>query len=69
MKKSYSFHITFADGSNPYYHFPCDLKHHNAALRKWRKMYTLRETCRQDGIIYYYAIRDAVPTPQLSVYM
>lgn len=36
-----SFHIEFEDGSNPYYHFPCDSKTHRQELRKWRKNYTL----------------------------
>lgn len=42
----YSFHITFADGSNPYYHFPCEYSKHYRALRKWRKSYFLAQTAR-----------------------
>lgn len=39
----YSFHITFADGSNPYYHFPCEYSKHYRALRKWANTYKLQK--------------------------
>ena len=37
----YSFHIQFADGSNPYYHFPCEYGKHYRALRAWAKTFNL----------------------------
>ena len=37
----YSFHIEFADGSNPYYHFPCEYGKHYRELRKWKRKYRL----------------------------
>ena len=37
----YAFHLTFADGSNPYLSFPAAEKAHKAALNKWRRNYTL----------------------------
>ena len=39
----YSFHIQFADGSNPYYHFPAEYSKHYQALRKWAKQYKLQK--------------------------
>lgn len=39
----YSFHITFADGSNPYYHFPCEYGDHYRALCAWKKNYKLQK--------------------------
>ena len=39
----YSFHIQFYDGSNPYYHFPCDYGKHYRAMRKWAKNYKLQK--------------------------
>ncbi len=38
----YSFHITFKDGSNPYWHFPTSEIEHNKALRKWKRGYKMR---------------------------
>ena len=37
----YAFHIQFSDGSNPYYHFPCEQREHCRALRAWKKSYNL----------------------------
>lgn len=39
----YSFHITFADGSNPYYHFPCEYGKHYRALQRWANTYKLEK--------------------------
>lgn len=40
---TYSFHITFADGSNPYYHFPCAYGKHYRALQRWANTYKLEK--------------------------
>jgi len=37
----WSFHLSFADGSNPYIHFPCSHDEHEKALDEWRKRYDL----------------------------
>ena len=42
----YRFHIQFADGSNPYYHFLCEHGKHYRALRKWRNNYFLEQNMR-----------------------
>ena len=39
--RQYSFHITFDDGSNPYWHFPVDKDEHKKALKKWSRGYRL----------------------------
>ena len=39
----YSFHIQFADGSNPYYHFSCGYGKHYRAMRSWAKNYKLQK--------------------------
>lgn len=57
----YDFHITFSDGSNPYWHFPTTYKKHYAALRQWKRNYAMLETMRfkrKDGgyTAYYNAI-------------
>ena len=44
----YSFHITFADGSNPYYNFPCEYGKHYRALRKWANAYKLKKVKTAD---------------------
>lgn len=70
--KTYSFHLEFTNGSNPYYHFPCDKRHHNAALKKWRKNYELKEISTYDSKEHVQSFFQAVPiirTPQLSVFM
>ena len=38
----WSFHLFFADGSNPYYHMPCSHEEHEKALDEWRKRYDLK---------------------------
>lgn len=45
----YSFHIQFADGSNPYYHFPAEYGNHYQALRKWAKNYKLEKIKKTDN--------------------
>ena len=37
----WSFHLSFADRSNPYVHFPCSHEEHEKALDEWRKNYDL----------------------------
>ena len=51
----YSFHIDFADGSNPYYHFPCSKEEHRKALRKWRRNWKLTLVSVVDKIFFYRA--------------
>ena len=42
----YSFHIQFADGSNPYYHFPAEYGKHYQALQAWKRRYFLQQDMR-----------------------
>lgn len=42
----YSYHITFEDGSNPYYHFPTTYSRHYNSIRRWKKDYVLIQTMR-----------------------
>ena len=58
----YSYHITFEDGSNPYYHFPTTYSRHYSSLRKWKKYYILVETGRRrTGRSGYAAFYRATP--------
>lgn len=66
--KTYAFHIDFANGSNPYYHFPCDHKSHVAAIRKWKLHWNLEVLQRLDGITYYLATEKRPATPQVDLF-
>ena len=50
-----SFHITFEDGSNPYYSFPSDPETHRKNLRKWRRNYDLELVGKIGGMEIYHA--------------
>ena len=52
-----AFHIEFADGSNPYFHFACSKKKHESELRKWRRNYNLEFIKVVANIEYYRAER------------
>lgn len=62
MAKTFCFHITFDDGSNPYWHFPTTYKRHYDALSKWKKAYALTRTDRKrsttGGIMETYIARE-----------
>ena len=55
VPKMMSFHITFKDGSNPYFHFPCSLKEHQKALNKWKKNFDLTLIETKHDIEFYEA--------------
>ena len=55
MESTYSFHIQFTDGTNPYFSFPCDRKKHLAQLRKWRKNYDLSVISRSGNLVFLLA--------------
>jgi len=52
-----SFHIEFDDGSNPYYHFPCEDEQHIKELRRWMVHFDLILVKIEKGIEYYRARR------------
>ena len=52
---TYSFHIDFADGSNPYYHFPCSKEEHRKAIRKWRRNWKLTLIGKVDTLYFFNA--------------
>lgn len=66
--KTYAFHITFANGSNPYYHFPCDYKSHIAAIRKWKRHWNLEVVSRFDGLTNFRATEKQPITPQVDLF-
>ena len=49
------FHVTFVNGSNPYYHFVCPIEEHKKALKKWRRNYNLKLVTINEDIEYYEA--------------
>jgi len=58
----YSYHITFEDGSNPYYHFPTTYSRHYNSIRRWKKDYVLIETTRsKSNRCGYMAFYRAIP--------
>lgn len=57
----HSFHLTFADGSNPYYHFPCSLQKHRRELRRWRMNYDLELVSKSGNLEFYTAKRRVRP--------
>ena len=56
----YAFHITFEDGSNPYYHFLTTKAEHEKAIRQWRRNYDLRldSITTGGGITEWYTATD-----------
>ena len=67
MENLYSFHIQFADGSNPYYHFPCNYAKHAYAIRKWRRLYDLAVVSKRRGHVDFYAT-SRIKTPQVDLF-
>ena len=66
--KRYSFVLVFANGSNQYYHFPCEYRRHVNALRQWKRHYTL-DAFRRDGTTTYYQATEKQPvTPQVDLF-
>ena len=64
----YSFHLTFADGSNPYYHFPAPRAEHEAALQEWQGRFELQldkvtETTSETVTEWYTATERSKGTP------
>lgn len=67
MNRLYSFHIQFTDGSNPYYHFPCNYSKHAYAIRKWRRMYDMKVLNRTPDHVNFLATY-RVNTPQINLF-
>ena len=70
--RTYSFHLTFADGSNPYYSFPTDETTHKAALRKWKRNYDLildqRTESPSGSVLELYTATEKRPTVDLFTF-
>ena len=58
----YSYHIQFADGSNPYYHFPTTYKRHYDSVSKWKRLFALTEVGRErhkgGGFTIFYTAKE-----------
>lgn len=66
--KQYSFVLVFANGSNPYYHFPCDYHNHTNAIRKWKRHWNL-EVLERNGTMTFYRATEKQPiTPQVNLF-
>ena len=62
MANTFSFHIQFNDGSNPYLHFPTTYKRHYDALCKWKRNFCLTRIDRvrsaYGSITEYYIAKE-----------
>ena len=65
----YSFVLIFANGSNPYYHLPCEHRQHRNELKKWKRHWTLTKIGCDGTTTFYQAIEKRPVTPQVDRFM